>query len=88
VAPNRIRVRTYERGVEAETLACGSGVVASAVVAARAGRLSPPVRCGTRSGVDFTVTFREEGGFLLDATLTGDAREIFSAELTEEAWKK
>jgi len=88
IAPDRIRVRTYERGVEAETLACGSGVVASAVVAARQGRVRAPVQCGTKSGVDFTVTFREENGFLVDATLTGDAREIFSAELTEEAWKE
>jgi diaminopimelate epimerase len=84
---DRIRVRTYERGVEGETLACGSGVVASAVVAARQARVSPPVQCGTRSGVDFTVSFREEGGFLVEAMLTGDAREIFTADLTEEAWK-
>ena len=88
VAPDRIRVRTYERGVEAETLACGSGVVASAVVAAWEGRLSPPVRCGTKSGIDFAVTFREENGFVVDATLTGDAREIFTGQLTEEAWEE
>ena len=86
--PDRIRVRTFERGVEGETLACGSGVVASAVVAARQGLVSAPVLCGTRSGVDFTVSFREENGFLVDVTLTGDAREIFTAELTEEAWKE
>lgn len=83
---DRIRVRTFERGVEAETLACGSGVVASALVAAREGRVSPPVVCGTKSGVDFTVSFREEGARLLDVTLRGDAREIFSARLTEDAW--
>jgi diaminopimelate epimerase len=88
VAPDRIRVRTYERGVEAETLACGSGVVASAIVAAREGRVRPPVECGTHSGVDFTVAFGEgDGVVLVDATLTGDAREIFTGELTEEAWK-
>lgn len=85
---DRIRVRTFERGVEAETLACGSGVVASSLVAAREGRVSPPVVCGTRSGVDFTVSFREEGAQLLDVTLRGDAREIFSARLTEEAWRE
>ena len=84
---DRIRVRTYERGVERETLACGSGVVASAVVAARQRRVQTPVACGTKSGVDFTVTFEEENGMLVDATLTGDAREIFSAELTEDAWR-
>ena len=42
-----LAVRTFERGVEGETLACGSGVVASAVVAARQGRVSSPVSCST-----------------------------------------
>ncbi len=88
VGRSRIRVRTFERGVEGETLACGSGVVASAVVAARGRLVSPPVLCGTKSGVDFTVAFREEDGSVAGVTLTGDAREVFTAELTEEAWKE
>jgi diaminopimelate epimerase len=82
------RIRTFERGVEGETLACGSGVVASAVVAASAGRAAPPVVCETRSGVPFTVSFPLVPGspVVAGAALTGDAREIFTAELTEEAW--
>ena len=87
VAPDRLAVRTFERGVEGETLACGSGVVASAVVAAREGRVRPPVVCDTRSGLSFTVAFRPSDGVISDATLEGDAREIFTAELNEEAWK-
>ncbi|MEO8192035.1 MAG: diaminopimelate epimerase [Acidobacteriota bacterium] len=85
--PNRIAVRTFERGVEGETLACGSGVVASAVVAAREGRVTPPVVCETRSGAAFTVQFGEIGDVISDAVLTGDAREIFTAETTEDAWQ-
>jgi diaminopimelate epimerase len=87
VEDGRLSVRSFERGVEAETLACGSGVVASAVVAARQGRASSPVDCETRSGTRFTVSFETGGGVVRGATLTGDAREVFTAELTEEAWQ-
>ncbi len=87
LSDRRLTIRTFERGVEGETLACGSGVVASAVVAAREGRVRPPVVCETRSGVSFTVAFTPSEGAISDATLEGDAREIFTAELNEEAWK-
>lgn len=86
LGPDRLAVRTFERGVEAETLACGSGVVASAVTAARAGLVSPPVSCRTRSGVEFAVSFPEGAGPLSGVTLEGDAREIFTAELSRDAW--
>ncbi len=86
VGPDRIAVRTYERGVEAETLACGSGVVASAVVATRQGRVQAPIFCETKSGAVFTVAFSGGTDVIGDAVLTGDAREIFTAELTKEAW--
>jgi diaminopimelate epimerase len=86
--PRSIRVRTYERGVEGETLACGSGVVASAIAAARRGLVSPPVVCATRSGAAFTVSFSEKDGEIVDAALTGDAREVYSAELNPEAWEE
>lgn len=86
-SPHALSVRTFERGVEGETLACGSGVVASAIVAARLGRVDPPVACRTKSGVVFTVRFEETGQLFTRVALSGDAREIYSGEMTEEAFE-
>lgn len=72
-----IAIRTYERGVEAETLACGTGSVASALVATKLGLVTPPVDVVTRSGdilgVDFVAT--ENGA--TNVRLQGPARFVF-----------
>jgi diaminopimelate epimerase len=58
VAPDgRVRLRTYEKGVEAETMACGTGSVASAAILAHLGRVTPPVRVVQRSGDELVVSF-------------------------------
>jgi diaminopimelate epimerase len=79
-----IEVRTYERGVEAETLSCGSGVVASAVTSALFGRVKSPVSVLVRSGTTYEVSFTMAGGAVDDVRLKGDARLIFKAALTPE----
>jgi len=56
-----IEVRTYERGVEGETLACGSGVVASVSTSALFGKVKSPVSVLTRSGITLEVSFEMAG---------------------------
>ena len=79
-----IEVRTYERGVEGETLSCGSGVVASAVVSSLFGKVRSPVSVLTRSGITLEVSLTTEGSEVRDVRLKGDARLIYRAALTPE----
>jgi len=79
-----IEVRTYERGVEAETMACGSGVVASVTAAAMFGRVKSPVSVLTRSGITLEVSFDLGDGELRDVRLKGDARLVFRSTVTPE----
>lgn len=81
----RLRIRTYERGVEAETLACGSGVVAAAVVTHAQRLIDLPVRCETRSGAVLLVDFEPQGTGARDLRLTGDARFVYDAEIESDA---
>jgi diaminopimelate epimerase len=82
--PGEIDVRTYERGVEGETLSCGSGVVASTSVSALFGKVKSPVSVRTRSGIVLEVAFHQKGEELHDVTLTGDARLVFRSSMTPE----
>lgn len=79
-----IEVRTYERGVEAETLSCGSGVVASSVTSGMFGKVKSPVSVLTRSGVSYEVTFTMRDGHADEVRLRGDARLIYRATITPE----
>ncbi len=82
---HRIRIRTYERGVEAETLACGSGSLSSAASLSAAGLVDPPVEVETRSSEVLTVHFERttDGGFT-NLELEGPARFVFWGEYRDE----
>ncbi|MDY6861647.1 MAG: diaminopimelate epimerase [Thermodesulfobacteriota bacterium] len=54
-----LNIRTYERGVEDETLACGTGSVAAAIIAARKGLVDPPVKVKVRSGEMLEIYFKD-----------------------------
>jgi diaminopimelate epimerase len=86
-SPHRIRMRTYERGVEDETLACGTGAVATALVAGVLGRGSSPITLVPQSGQTLGVDFRWDGRAFSDVFLEGDARAVTSGDILEEAWK-
>ena len=79
--PQSLSVRTYERGVEAETLACGTGIVAAALVMARLGHVKPPVSVRAASGDVLTVDFRLTKSGAGNVTLLGPAVHVFKGTL-------
>lgn len=81
---HRIRIRTYERGVEAETLACGSGSMSSAIALCADGLVASPVAVETRSGDVLTVRFQQDGNSFFELELEGPARVIYRGEWTGE----
>ena len=85
--PSSLGIRTWERGVETETLACGSGTVAAAVVASLRDGDAPPLRVKTRSGETLTVDFARSGKAASGIRLTGDARILFEGEIRWEEWR-
>ncbi len=85
ISPDTLRIRTFERGVENETLACGTGCVASAVVSYRLGKIRSQtvtlqVQSGERMQVEFDPDFQ-------DVFLIGSAEIVFEGriELRESA---
>jgi diaminopimelate epimerase len=79
--PRAIAIRTFERGVENETLACGTGVVASALIFAAAENADGPIAVRVRGGSDLSVGFRREGDRFRDVTLTGPAEFLFEGTI-------
>ncbi|MCD6413155.1 MAG: diaminopimelate epimerase [Elusimicrobia bacterium] len=71
-----IKIRTYERGVEGETLSCGTGATAAAYIANRIGLTGNIVKVDTRSGETLTVEISEERTFL-----TGPAQIVFEGKV-------
>ena len=85
VGPSELEIRTYERGVEDETLACGTGAIACALVASIREKVSPPVRVKTRGGEELTIHFKRENGSFEEVCLEGNTSIIYQAHLHQEA---
>jgi diaminopimelate epimerase len=79
--PKEILVRTYERGVEDETLACGTGVVASALVFAATEKVDGPISVTVLSGSELSVGFKRVGERFTNVTLTGPAEFAFEGTI-------
>jgi len=79
--PQQIAIRTYERGVEAETLACGTGVVASAILFAARENVSGPIEVTVRGGDTLKVDFTRSGDVFTSVTLTGPADFVFDGTI-------
>jgi diaminopimelate epimerase len=75
-----IHIRTYERGVEAETLACGTGSVASAMISFLNKKVSPPVKLITKSGENLKVDFEFNNNQFSNVSLTGPAKIVFEGK--------
>ena len=76
-----LSIRTYERGVEDETLACGTGSIAAALIASRLRKMKPPIKVRPRSRVPLTIDFSNEGGRTTNVRLTGPAVAVFEGEI-------
>lgn len=81
VEGRRFRMRTYERGVEAETLACGTGSIASAIAASVTMEIPPPIEVITQSRKRLHVDFELSGRTATDIRLTGPAILVFEGTI-------
>ncbi len=79
--PRSIAIRTYERGVEDETLACGTGVVASAILFAANKNVAGPIDVLVRGGDTLQVNFTREGERFSNVTLSGPADFVFDGTI-------
>ena len=84
---NAISIRTYERGVEDETLACGTGSVAAAIIMHYKSKGKSPVKVITRGGGCLYIYLEENDGRFYNIFLEGDARVIYKGYLWKDALK-
>ena len=84
---NNIIIRTYERGVEDETFACGTGSTASAIISCLLGKTKSPVNMHTRAGV-LKIYFNIKEDIIDELFMEGNAKVVAEGYLLPEAWKR
>ncbi|MFA5093514.1 MAG: diaminopimelate epimerase [Candidatus Omnitrophota bacterium] len=80
LGPNLIQIRTYERGVEGETLACGTGSTASALIFALKNNLNNLIKVKTQSGEVLKIYFKKDNSNFKQVWLEGSARIVYKGE--------
>ncbi|MDP6629683.1 MAG: diaminopimelate epimerase [Kiritimatiellia bacterium] len=81
VDTSHIEIRTYERGVEAETGACGTGAAAAAIVMTLRGRTTPPVTVTTVTGDQLHIGLERQGDSVTSLTLAGPAVHVYMSSI-------
>ena len=81
LSPTAIKLRTYERGVEDETLACGTGSVASALIFSLKADQRHSIKVHTRGKEVLTVYYKRDDTKFSDVWLEGKARFVFRGEM-------
>ncbi len=88
LSPRHLKIRTYERGVEDETLACGTGMTAAALVHAALTGCDSPVSLDVAGGDTLDVGFEREGSSFRRVTLTGPAQVVFQGEVDLDRFRE
>ena len=81
--PGRIEIRTYERGVEGETLACGTGSAASALIVAKLKGFRSPISVLTKGGERLKISFEEKDGQFENVCLEGRVAQVFEGRIND-----
>ena len=81
VKDKTVFIRTYERGVESETLSCGTGSVAAALISYVTHKIYPPIEILTKGNEKLLVNFEVENSKVKNLSLTGPAKIVFTGEM-------
>jgi diaminopimelate epimerase len=84
LSKREIQLRTYERGVERETLACGTGIVSAGIISVMKSITTAPVRVLVQSGEWLTVELKLKNNSITGLSLTGSARKVSEGEISED----
>lgn len=82
---NNIKIRTYERGVEDETLACGTGSVAATITLGLLDKVEPPINVHTKGG-KLRICYKIENELINEISMTGEAKVVMEGKILPDAW--